>query len=253
MDFEINKEDYQIEGRNAVQSALLSGRVIDKIYIAQGDKSFGQIIALAKEAGAVISVLPRQRLAEMALTPKHQGIIASCNPIGYQSIEEMLAKAKDKNEPPFLIALDEIVDPHNLGAIIRSANAAGAHGVIITKHRCVGLNATVAKTSAGAVEYTPVARVINLMQTLDKLKDAGLWIYGAASTAASPYTEVSMTGPICLVIGNEGHGISKNIVKMCDFLVSIPMHGEIESLNASVASAILMYEIARQRNKIDNK
>jgi len=250
MDYQINKEDYQIEGRNAVTEALASGREIDKVYIAQGDKSFGQIIHLAKEAGAVISVLPRARLAEMAFTPKYQGVIASCSPMGYVSIEKMLQAAKDKGEDPFLVALDEIVDPHNLGAIIRSANAAGAHGVIITKHRCVGLNATVAKTSSGAVEYTPVAKVVNLMQTLDKLKDAGLWIYGAASTAASPYTEVSMTGPICLVIGNEGHGISKNIVKLCDFLVSIPMHGEIESLNASVAGAILMYEIARQRNKI---
>ncbi|MCL2739856.1 MAG: 23S rRNA (guanosine(2251)-2'-O)-methyltransferase RlmB [Oscillospiraceae bacterium] len=249
MSYEVNREDYQIEGRNAVTQALMAGRAIDKIYLAQGDKSFGQIIALAKDAGAVISVVPRQRLAEMAINPKHQGVIAACSPVGYVSIDDILQAAKDKGEEPFIIALDEIVDPHNLGAILRTANAAGAHGVIITKHRSVGLTATVAKTSAGAVEWTPVARVTNLQQALDKLKDAGLWIYGAAGQVANTYTQTEMTGPICLVIGSEGQGLRANTQRCCDYLVSIPMHGEIPSLNASVASAIIMYEIVRQRRK----
>jgi len=255
MSYEINRADYQVEGRNAVMQALLAAtqgrpygaRAIDKVYIAQGDKSFGQIISLAKAAGAVISVVPRQRLADMATSHAHQGVIASCSPIGYVTIEDILKRAEDKGEEPFIIALDEIVDPHNLGAILRTANAAGVHGVIITKHRSVGLTATVAKTSAGAVEWTPVSRVTNMQQALDKLKAAGLWIYGAAGEVANTYTQTQMTGPICLVIGNEGCGLRSNIVRCCDFLVSIPMHGEIESLNASVASAIIMYEIVRQR------
>jgi len=169
--------------------------------------------------------------------------------MGYVNVEDLLDRARQKGEDPFLIALDEIVDPHNLGAILRTANAAGAHGIIITKHRSVGLNATVAKTSAGAVEYTRIARVTNLAQTLTELKDSGLWIYGAAGEAAATYTETKMTGPICLVIGNEGSGISKYITRICDFLVSIPMHGEIESLNASVAGGLLMYEVVRQRRE----
>jgi len=245
--YEPNREEYQIEGRNAVMQALLSGRTIDKLYIAQNEQGLGKIINLAKDAGAVISVVPRQKLADMALTPKHQGVIASCSPMGYVDLKDLLGRAKQKGEDPFLVALDEIVDPHNLGAILRTANAAGVHGIIITKHRSVGLNATVAKTSAGAVEYTPIARVTNLAQTLMWLKDMGLWIYGAAGEAACTYTETHMTGPICLVIGNEGSGMSKYITSVCDFLVSIPMHGEIESLNASVAGALLMYEIVRQR------
>jgi 23S rRNA (guanosine2251-2'-O)-methyltransferase len=250
--YEPNQSEYQVEGRNAVMHALQSGRAVDKIYIAQGDRSFGAIIQLAKANGAVITQIPRHRLHEMSTTGKHQGIIAACSPMGYVSVDTILAKAKEKGEDPFIIALDSITDPHNLGAVLRAANAAGAHGVIITKHRSVGLNATVAKTSAGALEYTPVARVVNLAQTLDRLKDAGVWIFGASTGVAETYTQSKMTGPICIVIGNEGYGLSKHIVNGCDFLVSIPMLGEIESLNASVAAALFMYEVVRQR-KEENK
>ncbi|MDR1102018.1 MAG: 23S rRNA (guanosine(2251)-2'-O)-methyltransferase RlmB [Clostridiales bacterium] len=243
----MDTSEYQVEGRNAVLHALQSGRNVDKLYIAQGDRSFGNLIALAKAAGAVISQIPRQRLNQMATTPKHQGVIAVCSPMGYVEVGDILARARGRGEDPFVIALDSLEDPHNLGAILRTANAAGVHGVIITKHRSVGLNSTVAKTSAGAVEHTPVARVTNLSQTVDQLKNAGLWVYGAATNVAETYTQTEMKGPICLVIGNEGVGISKRIVQICDFLVSIPMRGEIESLNASVAAALLMYEVVRQR------
>lgn len=240
---------YQIEGRNAISHALKAGRNIDKLYIAQGVQGVGELINLAKESGAVISSIPRQKMNQMAQTVQHQGVIAMCSPVEYKTVDDILKIAKEKNEPPFIIALDSIVDPHNLGAILRTANAAGVHGVIITKHRSVGITSTVAKTSAGAIEHIAVARVVNLQQTLEKFKEAGLWVYGAAASVANTYTQTKMTGPICLVIGNEGTGISKYIVRSCDFLVSIPMLGQIESLNASVAGALLMYEIVRQRKE----
>jgi 23S rRNA (guanosine2251-2'-O)-methyltransferase len=249
---EQNEEQiYQIEGRNAVLAALKAGRNVDKLYIAQGVQGVGEIIRLAMAAGAVISAVPRVKLNQMSQTLSSQGIIAVCSPVDYKSIDDILNIAKAKNQEPFIVALDSIVDPHNLGAIIRTANAAGVHGVVITKHRSVGITSTVAKTSAGAVEHTAVARVVNMQQALDKLKDAGLWIYGAAASVANTYTQTKMTGPICLVIGNEGVGISKHIVRSCDFLVSIPMLGEIESLNASVAGALLMYEVVRQRKLLN--
>lgn len=244
------QEPIQYEGRNPVIEALKAGSDIDKIYIAIGSSgSLGHIIGLARQHGIAVSELPRRELDKRTRTGNHQGVIAICSAIKYATVDDILEIAKQKGEDPFVIILDSIEDPHNLGAIIRSANASGAHGVIITKHRSATLTAVVAKTSAGAIEYTPVAKVTNLAQTLDYLKNKGLWIYGAAAGEANIYTSTDMSGPIALVIGNEGRGMSSLVTTRCDFLISIPMHGEIESLNASVASSLLMYEIVRQRAK----
>ncbi|MDR0930830.1 MAG: 23S rRNA (guanosine(2251)-2'-O)-methyltransferase RlmB [Clostridiales bacterium] len=243
------KDEYQVEGRNAVTHLFQSNRAVDKLYIASGDRSFGNIIAMAKEAGVPIVQVSREKMRQMAITPKFQGVIALTSPQRYATIDEIFEHAKERNHKPFIIALDGIVDPHNLGAILRTANAAGADGVIIPKHRSVGLTATVAKVSAGAVEHTPVARVTNLSQTLDELKERGVWVYGAGPNVTSVYTQTDMSDSVCIVIGNEGFGISRHITQKCDFLVSIPMVGEIESLNASVAAALLMYEVVRQRKE----
>ncbi len=238
-----------IEGRNAITEALKSGRAINKVFLADGDvdKALGRLAAQAKDAGAVVVRIDRRKLNEMSPTGAHQGIIASVAAHEYSTIEEILAAAEAKGEAPLLVICDELSDPHNLGAILRSAECAGAHGVIIPKRRSVGLTAVVGKASAGAIEYMPVARVSNLSATIRELKERGVWIYGTAAEGASPLYQTDLTGPAAIVIGNEGVGMSRIVAESCDFKVSIPMKGRISSLNASAAAAILLYEAVRQR------
>ncbi len=238
-----------IEGRNAITEALKSGRAINKVFLADGDvdKSLGRLAAQAKDAGAVVVRIDRRKLNEMSPTGAHQGIIASVAAHEYSTIEEILANAEEKGEAPLLVICDELSDPHNLGAILRSAECAGAHGVIIPKRRSVGLTAVVGKASAGAIEYMPVARVSNLSAAIRELKERGVWIYGTAAEGASPLYKTDLTGPTAIVIGNEGVGMSRIVAESCDFKVSIPMKGKISSLNASAAAAILLYEAVRQR------
>lgn len=242
-------DEGMLEGRNAVLEALRSGRTIDKVYIAAGetDSGLARLASLAREAGAVVSPVDRRKLDRMSVTGAHQGIIVQAAAHAYVSIEEMLDLAARRGEPPLLVVCDELSDPHNLGAILRSAECAGAHGVVIPKRRGVGLTATVAKASAGAVEYMPVARVSNLTATLRELKARGVWVYGTAADGAVPLYQADLKGPAALVIGNEGHGMSRIVAETCDLLVSIPMNGKISSLNASAAAAILLYEAVRQR------
>ncbi len=238
-----------IEGRNALTEALKSGRTINKVFLADGDvdKALGRLAAQAKEAGAVVVRIDRRKLNEMSPTGAHQGIIASVAAHDYATIDDMLALAEERGEAPLLVICDELSDPHNLGAILRSAECAGAHGVIIPKRRSVGLTAVVAKASAGAIEYMPVARVSNLSAAIRELKQRGIWIYGTAAEGASPLYQTDLTGPAAIVIGNEGDGMSRIVAESCDFRVSIPMKGRISSLNASAAAAILLYEAVRQR------
>ncbi|MBR4309260.1 MAG: 23S rRNA (guanosine(2251)-2'-O)-methyltransferase RlmB [Oscillospiraceae bacterium] len=238
-----------IEGRNAVSEALKSGRAINKVFLADGDvdKALGRLAAMAKDAGAVVVRIDRRKLNDMSPTGAHQGIIASVAAHEYSTIDQILAGANEKGEAPLLVICDELSDPHNLGAILRSAECAGAHGVIIPKRRSVGLTAVVGKASAGAVEYMPVARVSNLAAAIRELKERGVWIYGTAAEGASPLYRTDLTGPVAIVIGNEGVGMSRIVAESCDFKVSIPMKGKISSLNASAAAAILLYEAVRQR------
>ena len=238
-----------IEGRNAITEALKSGRAIHKGFLADGDvdKALGRLAAQAKDAGAVVVRIDRRKLNEMSPTGAHQGIIASVAAHEYSSIDDILAAAEAKGEAPLLVICDELSDPHNLGAILRSAECAGAHGVIIPKRRSVGLTAVVGKASAGAIEYMPVARVSNLSAAIRELKERGVWIYGTAAEGASPLYQTDLTGPAAIVIGNEGVGMSRIVAESCDFKVSIPMKGHISSLNASAAAAILLYEAVRQR------
>lgn len=238
-----------IEGRNAVTEALRAGRAIDKIYIARGDtdKTLGYVASKAREAGIAVTECDRRKLDAMSVTKAHQGVIAVCAVREYCSVDDILAVAESRGEPPFVIVCDEISDPHNLGAIIRSAECAGAHGVIIPKRRSAGMTAIVGKTSAGAAEHMAVARVSNLPAALDTLKEKGLWVYGAAAEGASPLWKTDFSGSVCLVIGSEGEGLGRLITEKCDFLVSIPMRGAVASLNASAAAAIILYEILRQR------
>lgn len=238
-----------IEGRNAITEALKSGRAINKVFLADGDvdKALGRLAAQAKDAGAVVVRIDRRKLNEMSPTGAHQGIIASVAAHEYSSINDILAAAEAKGEAPLLVICDELSDPHNLGAILRSAECAGAHGVIIPKRRSVGLTAVVGKASAGAIEYMPVARVSNLSAAIRELKERGVWIYGTAAEGASPLYRTDLTGPAAIVIGNEGVGMSRIVAESCDFKVSIPMKGHISSLNASAAAAILLYEAVRQR------
>ena len=239
----------RIEGRNPVIEALKSGRCIDKLFIQKDltDGSRGRIRALAREKGIAVSEAAKQKLDHLSQTGAHQGVIACTAMHEYVSVEAILKIAEEKGEAPFIVIADEINDPHNLGSILRTANAAGAHGVIIPRHRSVGLSAVVAKSSAGAIEYVPVARVTNLVRTVEDLKKQGLWAAGAAMEGSQPYYEADFKGGLALVIGSEGFGISRLLKESCDFLVSIPMKGEINSLNASVAAGILMMEAARQR------
>ena len=238
----------QIEGRNAVMEAFRSGKPIDKVYILDGcqDGPIRSIVREAKKHDTILNFVTKERLNQISETGRHQGVIAQAAAYEYAQVEDMLELAKQKGEDPFLILLDNIEDPHNLGAIIRTANLAGAHGVIIPKHRAVGLTATVAKTSAGALNYTPVAKVANLGQTIDELKEKGIWFVCADMDGTLMY-DMDLTGPIGVVIGNEGDGVSRLVKENCDFTASIPMQGDIDSLNASVAMGILSYEIVRQR------
>ncbi len=248
MDFENDREDI-IEGRNAVIEALRAGRSIDKIFIQKGDtdKTLGHIASKARDAGCVVVDADRRKLDSMSLTHAHQGVIALAAMREYCSVADILEIAAAKGEAPFVVVCDEITDHHNLGAIIRTAEAAGVHGIIIPKRRSAGVTSIVDKTSAGAVEHMAVARVPNLTSALKELKDAGLWIYGTAAEGTNQLWKTDLTGPLCLVIGSEGDGMSRLITETCDFLVSIPMLGKVSSLNASAAAAVLIYEALRQR------
>ena len=242
--------DGLIEGRNAVIEALRAGTAIDKIYLAKGetDKTLGHIASRAREAGVVVVEADRRKLDAMSRTHSHQGVIALAAVREYVSVQSILdAAAAAKGEPPLLVVCDEISDPHNLGAILRTAECAGAHGLIIPKRRSAGLTAIVGKTSAGAVSYLPVARVANLTSALKDLKKQGVWIFGTAAGASTDLYSADLKGPAAIVIGSEGDGMSRLVAENCDFLVSIPMKGHISSLNASAAAAILLYEAVRQR------
>ena len=237
----------KIEGRNPVTEAIKSGREIDKLLVSAKEGSIKKIVAMAKERGIVVQEVVKSKLDELSDTGAHQGVIALVAAHSYATVEDILKVAEDKGESPFIILLDEITDPHNLGSILRTANAVGAHGIIIPKRRSVGLSSVVAKTSAGAMEYTPVARVTNLAQTIDALKEKGVWFFATHQDAKQDYTEVDYKGGIGIVIGSEGNGVSRIVAEKCDFLIGIPMKGEINSLNASVAAGVIMYEALRQR------
>ena len=247
MDKKFNEN--QLEGRNAVLEVLKSGRDIEKIIVQKGnvEGTIRRIVGLAKEKGVVVQEVVKQKLDEMSQTKNHQGVIAIVSEHEYADVEDIINSAESKGEKPFIIILDNITDPHNLGAIIRTAECAGAHGVIIPKRRSVGLTAIVGKTSAGAIEYMPVARVTNIARTIDDLKSRGIWV-ACADMGGDDYFDASLDGALALVIGSEGEGVSRLVKEKCDFTVSIPMYGKISSLNASVAAALLMYEAVRQRN-----
>ena len=239
-----------IEGRNAVLEAFRSGKPVDKLYVLDGcqDGPVRTIVREARKHDTIIQFVEKERLSQLSETGRHQGVIAYTAAYEYSEVSDMLELAREREEDPFIILLDNIEDPHNLGAIIRTAKLAGAHGVIIPKRRAVGLTATVAKTSAGALNYTPVAKVTNLKKTMEELKKEGLWFVCADMGGEAMY-DLNLTGPIGLVIGNEGEGVSRLVKETCDFVASIPMKGDIDSLNASVATGVLAYEIVRQRLK----
>ncbi len=244
-------EEFTIEGRNAVIEAFRSGKPIDKVFILDGCQD-GPMVTIRREAkkkDVMIKYVTKERLDQMSETGKHQGVIAYAAAYEYAEVSDILAKAKEKGEDPFIFILDNIEDPHNLGAIIRTANLAGAHGVIIPKNRAVGLTATVAKASAGALNYTPVAKVTNLSQTIEELKKEGLWFVCADMDGEIMYRQ-NLTGPIGLVIGNEGEGVGRLVKSKCDLVARIPMQGDIDSLNASVAAGVLAYEVVRQRMQV---
>ena len=245
----VEEVEGQLEGRNALTEALKSGRTIDKVFVAAGDTDRGlqRLAAQAKEAGAVVVPVDRRKLDQMSTTRSHQGIIALAAAHTYYTIDDILEEAASRGEAPLIVICDELSDPHNLGAIMRSAECAGAHGVIIPKRRSVGLTASVAKASAGAVEYMKVARVTNINNAISELKEKGVWIYGTAAEGSIPMYKADLTGPAAIVIGNEGDGMSQLVRKNCDVMVHIPMKGKISSLNASAAASILLYEAVRQR------
>ena len=247
------KEEYtdkpdQLEGRNAILEAYRAGRDVDKLYVRQGtpDGALQTILREAKKQETLVSFVKKERLDQMSVTGRHQGVIAQVAAYTYAEVEDILDRARERKEDPFLLLLDGIEDPHNLGAIIRTANLAGAHGVVIARHRAVGLTAVVARASAGALHYTPVAKVTNLGQTIDQLKKEGMWFVCADMGGTRMY-DLNLKGPIGLVVGNEGEGVSRLVKEKCDFVASIPMKGDIDSLNASVAAGVLAYEIVRQR------
>ena len=243
-------KEFIIEGRNAVLEAFRAGKTIDKLFVLDGcqDGPVKSILREAKKTDTIINFVDKERLDRLANSGHHQGVVAQAAAYEYAEVEDILNAAKEKGEAPFIFILDEIEDPHNLGAIIRTANLCGAHGVIIPKRRAVGLTATVAKTSAGAVNYTPVAKVTNIAKTIEELKKEGMWSVCADMDGQTMY-DLNLTGPIGLVIGNEGAGVSRLVKEKCDFTASIPMKGDIDSLNASVAAGVLAYEIVRQRLK----
>ena len=245
----VEENENQLEGRNALTEALRSGRTIDKVFIASGDtdKALQRLAAQAKEAGAVIVPVDRRKLDMMSTTHSHQGVIALVAARDYATIDEILEEAANRGQAPLIVICDELSDPHNLGAILRSAECAGAHGVIIPKRRSVGLTATVAKASAGAVEYMKVARVTNLNAAMEELKQKGVWIFGTAAEGSVPMYQADLTGPTAIVIGSEGDGMSRLVRENCDVTVHIPMSGKINSLNASAAATVLLYEAVRQR------
>ena len=244
----VRYEEYTIEGRNAVTEAFRSGKTIDKLFVLDGchDGAVNTIKGLARKQDTIINYVTKERLDQMSETGKHQGVIAMAAAYDYAEVSDILKAARDKGEAPFIFILDEIEDPHNLGAIIRTANLCGAHGVIIPKRRAAGLTATVVKASAGAINYTPVAKVTNIAKTIEELKGEGIWFVCADMDGQVMY-EHNLTGPIGLVIGNEGTGVSRLVKEKCDYIASIPMKGDIDSLNASVACGVLAYEIVRQR------
>ena len=239
----------QLEGRNALTEALRSGRTIDKVFIASGetDKGLQRLAAMAKDAGAVVVPVDRRKLDQMSQSHAHQGIIALAAAHEYATVEDILAEAESRGQNPLIVICDELSDPHNLGAILRTAECAGAHGVIIPKRRSVGLTAVVAKASAGAIEYMKVARVTNIAATIKELKSAGIWVFGTAADAQCQLYQADLKGPTAIVIGSEGQGMSRLVQENCDVTVSIPMQGRISSLNASAAASILLYEAVRQR------
>lgn len=241
-------EEFTLEGRNAVIEAYRAGKTIDKLFVLEHCKegSMNTVLREAKKHDTVINYVKKERLDQISETGKHQGVIGYLAAYEYATVDEILDKAREKGESPFVILLDDIEDPHNLGAIIRTANLAGAHGVIIPKHRASGLTATVAKTSAGALNYTPVAKVTNISKTIEELKKEGMWFVCADMGGTTMY-DLDLKGSIGLVIGNEGKGVSRLVKEKCDFVASIPMFGDIDSLNASVATGVLAYEIVRQR------
>ena len=243
-------KEFIIEGRNAVLEAFRAGKTIDKLFVLDGcqDGPVKSILREAKKTDTIINFVDKERLDRLANSGHHEGVVARAAAYEYAEVEDILNAAKEKGEAPFIFILDEIEDPHNLGAIIRTANLCGAHGVIIPKRRAVGLTATVAKTSAGAVNYTPVAKVTNIAKTIEELKKEGMWFVCADMDGQTMY-DLNLTGPIGLVIGNEGAGVSRLVKEKCDFTASIPMKGDIDSLNASVAAGVLAYEIVRQRLK----
>ena len=244
--------DDQVEGRNSVLELLESGKDINKIYITKGEKhgSINKIIAKAKEKGIIIVEKDKNQMRQMAQNENYQGVIAIVPPYEYCEIEDILEVAKKKNEDPFVLILDGIEDPHNLGSIIRTAETAGVHGIIIPKRRAACVNSTVNKVSAGAVQHMKIARVTNISDSIEKLKEAGLWICGTDINTDTYYNEQDLTGPLGIVIGNEGSGISEKVKKNCDFLVKIPMKGKVNSLNASVSAGIVIYEALRQREVV---
>lgn len=243
-------KEFIIEGRNPIREAFRAGKTIDRLYVQEGlrDGPVLGLIKLAKKADAIVDYVSKERLDQMSETGKHQGVIVHAAAYEYAEVEDILAKAEKAGEPPFIFLLDDIEDPYNLGAIIRSANLMGAHGVIIPKRRAAGLTATVAKASAGAINYTPVAKVGNLTQTIEELKKKGLWFVSADMDGKLMY-DLDLRGPVGVVIGNEGTGVSRLVKEKCDLNARIPMKGDIDSLNASVAAAVLGYEIVRQRLK----
>lgn len=247
----LEREDAEniLEGRNALTEALASGRAIDKVFIAEGstDRALARLAAQAKQAGAVVVETDRRKLDQMSATGAHQGVIAMVAAHSYATLDDILNRAKERGEAPLIVICDELSDPHNLGAIIRTAECAGAHGVVIPKRRSAGLTAIVGKASAGALEYMPVARVTNITNAIKELKERGVWIFGTAAEGATPLYQADLKGAAAIVIGNEGDGMSRLVAESCDLKVSIPMKGRISSLNASAAAAILLYEAVRQR------
>jgi 23S rRNA (guanosine2251-2'-O)-methyltransferase len=239
-------------GKNPVLEALRSGRDINKILIAEGalKGQTGQIIELSKEAGVIVQFAPRKKLDQLS-DGNHQGIVAYVAAYQYAELDDLFQRAKERDQDPFFILLDEIEDPHNLGSILRTADAAGAHGVIIPKRRAVGLTATVAKASTGAIEYVPVVRVTNMARTIEELKEKGVWIFGTDASGKTDYREMDATMPLGLVIGSEGKGISRLVREKCDFLIRLPMVGKVTSLNASVAGSLLMFEVLRKRQPLE--